>query len=291
MPSLAEAPVFYTTQPDEMLLRSVGEHALLAPEITRSLFELVGAAQKVSNQQETLQEPLTDEQLLCLRAGEEAANTLVLANMRHVIKIARHYYGRGKNLITLGELVNEGSLGLLHAVHKFDPTRGFKFSTYSRFWIKDYIGTYIDTRGTLIHIPKEVMQSYMSERRYFPDAVLPPLLEHVEVLTHPVSMHKPTGDNGSTFGDSLFSATEDPAELAIKSVIAEKIRYIVSTLDEDYSIILELYYGLNGEIPLTQAEISDKLGLSTSSTGRIVGRALAALREELDYYGITSASL
>jgi RNA polymerase primary sigma factor len=231
------------------------------------------------------------------RRGEAAAEQFIKANLRLVVSIAKRYQSPGMPLL---DLVQEGNLGLMHAVDKFDWRRGFKFSTYATWWIRQAISRGIDNTSRAIRLPvhagEEVRRLHRVKRqlegkmgRAPTPAELARALDRseaqtLELLRHatePVSLDTPVGPEGeSELGDVVADAlSPTPFEVVAKSMLAKEVDKLLSELDEREQAVLRLRYGLGGyERPRTLEEVGAALQLTRERIRQIERAALSKLR-------------
>ncbi len=244
---------------------------------------------------------IEEEQNLIKRAlqGEiEAKNLLVCSNLRLVNSIAKKYIGRG---VPLQDLIQEGSIGLMKAIDKFDLSKGVKFSTYATYWIRQVITRSIYDVGKDIRIPvylykkinsyKDALQELRLELNRYPtlDEVAAkmdlPISEVTELLKSQgdvVSMNTLVNDENDTeLQDFIPNTDESPDELAITTVMQEQVRDLIqnSSLSQREIEILMLRFGFNDNKIMTLEEIGKKLNITKSRVGQIEAQALIKLRK------------
>jgi RNA polymerase sigma factor (sigma-70 family) len=239
---------------------------------------------------------VADELQGAVARGDAARRTLVQSNLRLVVSIARRYHRSG---VALLDLVQEGNIGLMHAVEKFDWRRGFKFSTYATWWIRQNIVRGISNTGRMIRLP--IHQGDVVARLQFTASRLelklgrPPtsreLATEVEmpekvVLTalqfpvEPLSLSDPVGDTGDVNLADLVEdrSVESPFDAAAKAVMAAEIEKLLALLEERERQILRLRFGLDHGEPHTLAEIGAHFNVTRERIRQIETRAMAKLR-------------
>lgn len=232
--------------------------------------------------------------------GRRAAQRFIQSNLRLVVAIARRYRSAS---LTLLDLIQEGNLGLMHAVSRFDPWRGFRFSTYARYWIHQAITKAVAEHGQPVRVPVQVMdlawrvrrtQSTLEVQRGRSQTVaevadevgLPPkqVESLLSYLHEPRSLSESLGDE---HGDELGATIADPRSHApddevVGAAVPSAVRRLLESLDEREQEILRRHFGLDGARPQTLAEIGAAYRLTRERIRQIEARALEKLRNPKD---------
>jgi RNA polymerase primary sigma factor len=259
-----------TTDALKLFLREVGKYELLSAEEEAEL------AKRIEN------------------GDAEAKQRMVNSNLRLVVSIAKRYEGQGLALL---DLIQEGILGLIRAVEKFDWRRGYKFSTYGTWWIKQAIDRGVYNKARTIRLPVQVAQRERKvariERELAAAVGRDPTDEeiaekadlrvsHVRDVRRAArtvaSLDKPIGeDEGTTLGELIVSEHPEPEEEVDISLRQETLRRAVAELPSPERKVVQLRYGINGGEPLTIEEVVRRLGLTRDAVRRLESRGLARL--------------
>jgi RNA polymerase primary sigma factor len=262
-----------------MYLNDIGKVPLLNAEEERELSRVIedgrDAAERLASGENgaRLKSKVT--------AAAAAKDRFIRANLRLVVSIARRYpLPQGMDL---GDLIQEGNLGLEHAVDKFDWRRGFKFSTYATFWIRQAIGRALDQKGSLIRIPGDRSANLRSVlRQAGGDAeALDSVNADLHRLTATVSLDKTVGDDGdATLGDMIASTDESPEAALIAAVDSALLEELLSTLDKRGRYAVEARFGLIDGERKSFRELGAELGVTAEAARRLVNRSVAGLRDD-----------
>jgi RNA polymerase primary sigma factor len=255
-----------------MWLREIGKTPLLSPEEEQHLARL------------------------CAQGDEEAKRKLTLANLRLVVSIAKRYSGRG---MTFSDLIQEGNIGLIRAVEKFDYRRGYKFSTYATWWIRQAITRAIADQARTIRIPVHMVETInrlMKRRSYLEQQLgrtptpeelaedmgisIDKVCEIIRIAPEPLSLDTPVGEEED---GSLMDLIEDeqcdsPTEVADRSLLRDRIEEALLALTEREREVIKMRFGLIDGMPHTLEEVGRYFNVTRERIRQIEAKAIKKLR-------------
>ena len=262
-----------------LYLNDIGKVPLLNAEEERELSRAIEAGRDAAGRIEAGEKGV--ELKRSVRKAAEAKDRFIRANLRLVVSIARRYpLPQGMDLL---DLIQEGNLGLEHAVDKFDWRRGFKFSTYATFWIRQAIGRALDQKASLIRIPGDRSASLRAALRQTSGdgETLDPLSAELHRLTTPVSLDKTIGDDGdATLGDLMANGQGTPEDAVMAMVDTELLDELLGTLDNRARYAVEARFGLLDGERKSFREVGEHLGVTAEAARRLVSRAVASLKDD-----------
>ena len=292
-----------TSDAVRMYLREIGAVDLLTTEDERRLAQLIEegliAAGKIDEAAEAGAPIEGVENRMLMRAvsrGERAKSELTQANLRLVVSIAKRYSGRGMQML---DLIQEGNLGLMRAVDKFDYTKGFKFSTYATWWIRQAITRSIADQARTIRIPVHMVEHMnrvtRAKRSMHQELEREPTIEEISVRVQlepdrvrellrisqdPLSLDSPVGEEDeSNLGDFIQDESVDsPADAATKMMLSDAVGEVLGELSEREQDIVRLRFGLDGGQAKTLEEVGKEFGVTRERIRQIEAKTLAKLR-------------
>ena len=214
-----------------------------------------------------------------VREAARARDHFIRANLRLVVSLARRYpVPSGMDLL---DLIQEGNLGLEHAVEKFDWRKGFKFSTYATFWIRQAIGRALDSKATLVRIPGERSAELRAALRDLSGegGDLSAELANLQRLASPTSLDRTVGEDGEQeLVDLLAHDTPGPEAEVVARMQDDVLRSLLDRLDERARQAVELRFGLTDGQKRSFREVGDVLGVTSEAARRVVKRAVEVLK-------------
>ncbi|MER7023526.1 sigma-70 family RNA polymerase sigma factor [Streptomyces ramulosus] len=281
-------------------LREIGRIPLLTAadevELARRVEAGLFAEEKLARTPDLGSRLAGDLDTLVVR-GRMAKRRLIEANLRLVVSVAKRYLGRG---LTMLDLVQEGNLGLIRAVEKFDYARGFKFSTYATWWIRQAMSRALADQARTIRVPVHVVELInrvvRTQRRILQETGREPshdeiaaqlglsterVAEVLRLAQEPVSLHAPVGEEDDvSFGDLIEDGdAPSPAESAAFLLLREHLDAVLSTLGERERRVVQLRYGLVDGRPRTLEEIGRLFGVTRERIRQIESKTLGKLRD------------
>jgi RNA polymerase sigma factor (sigma-70 family) len=292
-----------SAQPEEDLVRlylnDIGKHALLSKDDEARLAQAVEVGRAARDQLLAGDEVVPARRRELSRqalAGDDATHTFVQANLRLVVSIAKKYQAADLPLL---DLIQEGNLGLIHAVEKFDWRKGFKFSTYATWWIRQAITRGIANSGRTVRLPVhagDLLNRVLKSRGYLEGRLgrrptIAELAAHlesdedkiVEILRHaaePLSLSEPLREDGdSELGDLIPDRfAPSPFDVAAAALLRDEVYQIMTVLDQREREILQLRFGLDRGQPRTLDEVGESFNLTRERIRQIEARAMSKLR-------------
>jgi RNA polymerase primary sigma factor len=216
-----------------------------------------------------------------VKAAAEAKDRFIRANLRLVVSVARRYpMPPGMELL---DLIQEGNLGLEHAVDKFDWRKGFKFSTYATFWIRQAIGRALDQKASLVRLPGDRSASLRAALRAVSGDSDELDDEHARLhrLTTPTSLDRPVGDDdGSELIDLIGDTKPGPEDILLDREQDSLVTSLLDVLEPRARYAVEQRFGIHDGRKRSYREVGDELGVTAEAARRLVKRAVHTVREE-----------
>jgi RNA polymerase primary sigma factor len=289
-----------------MYLREIGKVALLSAEEEVALAKRIEAGVLAAERLAAIEaagEPVDEATVVALRMavldGHRAKRQLIEANLRLVVSIAKRYVGRGMLFL---DLIQEGNLGLIRAVEKFDYTKGFKFSTYATWWIRQAITRAIADQARTIRIPVHMVETInkvmRAQRQMVQDLGRDPTVEELadrvqmspervreimRISQEPVSLETPVGEEDeSHLGDFIEDhEAVAPADAAARSLLNEAVGEALSALSERERQVVCMRFGLEDGQIRTLEEVGREFGVTRERIRQIESKTLAKLRHPM----------
>ncbi len=292
---------FSIDDPVRMYLKEIGKVSLLNPDEEIELAQKMSAGNLAQEQLDSLQSGELDAASLAelkklAKAGERAKQKLAEANLRLVVSIAKRYVGRGMLFL---DLIQEGNLGLIKAVEKFDYTKGYKFSTYATWWIRQAITRAIADQARTIRIPVHMVETInkvirvsrqlLQELGHDPspeeiaeemNMPVDKVREIMKIAQEPVSLETPIGEEeDSHLGDFIpDEGASEPSEAASFTLLKEQLVDVLSTLTPREEKVLKLRFGIEDGRTRTLEEVGKEFNVTRERIRQIEAKALRKLR-------------
>nr|WP_280985068.1 RNA polymerase sigma factor [Gleimia coleocanis] len=289
-----------TTDPVKDYLKQIGKVSLLTAadevDLARRIEAGLYAEHKIKTEGDELPSKLRRELQILVHDGQLSKNHLLEANLRLVVSLAKRYTGRGMLFL---DLIQEGNLGLIRAVEKFDYTKGYKFSTYATWWIRQAITRAMADQARTIRIPVHMVEVINKlarvQRQMLQDLGREPTPEElakeldmtpekvVEVQKYgrePISLHTPLGEDGdSEFGDLIEdSEAIVPTDAVSFTLLQEQLHKVLDTLSEREAGVVSMRFGLGDGQPKTLDEIGKVYGVTRERIRQIESKTMSKLR-------------
>ena len=287
---------FNIDDPVRMYLKEIGKVPLLTADQEVELATVMSAGREAEADGETIPEAEMAELKKQIKAGEKAKQQLAEANLRLVVSIAKRYVGRGMLFL---DLIQEGNLGLIKAVEKFDYTKGYKFSTYATWWIRQAITRAIADQARTIRIPVHMVETInkvirvsrqlLQELGHDPspeeisaemNMPVDKVREILKIAQEPVSLETPIGEEeDSHLGDFIpDEAASEPSEAASFTLLKEQLVDVLGTLTPREEKVLKLRFGIEDGRTRTLEEVGKEFNVTRERIRQIEAKALRKLR-------------
>ena len=275
---------------DEPVVEERESSSAEAPDPVRTYLKEIGGVSLLSAKDEVRLAKLIE------KGDQRAKNALIEANLRLVVSVAKRYMGRGLNLL---DLIQEGNLGLIRAVEKFDYRKGFKFSTYATWWIRQAVSRAIADQARTIRIPVHMVDAInrvtRTQRSLVQDLGRQPTSEEIgrvldlppdkveellELSRETVSLEAPMGETDASLADFIEDDdTHQPHQVAARKIMREDLEKTLAGLPERERRIIELRYGLNGNEPMTLEQVGQDFGVTRERIRQMEIRTLRRLQK------------
>ncbi|HOR29351.1 MAG TPA: RNA polymerase sigma factor RpoD/SigA [Candidatus Sumerlaeota bacterium] len=260
----------------------------LSPTVLKQYMKDISRHQVMSKQEEY-------DLFARLRSGDESArDEIIQCNLRLVVRLAQRFQGKG---LSLEDLIQEGNIGLLEVIDRFDHTLGFRFSTYAAFWIRQAIQVAVRKQGSLIRLPvrkaralgymSEVIQEFRSTKGRAPTYAEmaerlglqeEQLEELVQISKTALSLDSPLDEDGGTLQERVVDErTPLASQQTMRNELIRKVHQALAQLSERENRVLQMRFGIHGGRPRSLRSISRRVGLSQEGVRRVEQRALAKL--------------
>jgi RNA polymerase primary sigma factor len=300
--ALSSDELVHVSDPVRMYLQEIGRYPLLTPQQEVELamqMEAGGRASEKLQDEAAGELPVADRVILqrAARNADRARKRLVEANLRLVVSIAKKYVGRGLSLL---DLIQEGNLGLIRAVEKFDYRKGFKFSTYATWWIRQAVTRALADQARTIRVPVHMVETInklaRAQRTLMQELGREPTISEIaqelelepkqvtelrRIAQDPVSLETPLGEeDDSTLGDFVEDTDADvPVEVASFKLLQEYLSLVLEGLNERERQVLIMRFGLADGKVKTLEEVGTHFNVTRERIRQIETKALAKLRQ------------
>jgi RNA polymerase primary sigma factor len=294
-----------TSDPVRMYLREIGRVPLLVAAEEVDLAKRIEAGAEASERLADLDAagtlgtlPVDESQHLQALAddGDDAKSALIQANLRLVVSIAKRYVGRGMQFL---DLIQEGNMGLMRAVEKFDYTKGFKFSTYATWWIRQAITRSIADQARTIRIPVHMVESinrvHRVQRQMVQQLEREPTVDELaeevgmtpervreiqRISLDPLSLDSPVGEEDDSYLADFIKddGAEEPDDAATRQMLQNEVRKVLDELNDREKEVVIMRFGLDDEQPRTLEEVGKQFGVTRERIRQIESKTLAKLR-------------
>ena len=294
-----------TSDPVRMYLREIGRVPLLVAAEEVDLAKRIEAGVEASVRLAELEAAgtlgeLDPDEAARLQAladdGDDAKSGLIQANLRLVVSIAKRYVGRGMQLL---DLIQEGNMGLMRAVEKFDYTKGFKFSTYATWWIRQAITRSIADQARTIRIPVHMVESinrvHRVQRQMVQQLERDPTVDELaaevgmtadrvreiqRISLDPLSLDSPVGEEDDSYLADFIKddGAEEPDDVATRQMLQNEVRNVLGELNDREKDVVIMRFGLDDEQPRTLEEVGKHFGVTRERIRQIESKTLAKLR-------------
>jgi RNA polymerase primary sigma factor len=294
-----------TSDPVRMYLREIGRVPLLTAneevELAQRIEDGAGASERLADLDAVgaLGDLPADESRMLQRLaddGDEAKSALIQANLRLVVSIAKRYVGRGMQFL---DLIQEGNMGLMRAVEKFDYTKGFKFSTYATWWIRQAITRSIADQARTIRIPVHMVESinrvHRMQRQMVQELEREPTIDELadavgmtadrvreiqRISLDLLSLDAPVGEEDDSYLADFIKddGAEEPLDAATRQMLQEAVKEVLDELNEREKEVVVMRFGLDDEQARTLEEVGKQFGVTRERIRQIESKTLAKLR-------------
>jgi RNA polymerase primary sigma factor len=294
-----------TSDPVRMYLREIGRVPLLVAAEEVELAKRIESGAEASERLADLDAagslgdlPADESRRLQALAddGDDAKSSLIQANLRLVVSIAKRYVGRGMQFL---DLIQEGNMGLMRAVEKFDYTKGFKFSTYATWWIRQAITRSIADQARTIRIPVHMVESinrvHRVQRQMVQQLEREPTVDELaeevgmtpervreiqRISLDPLSLDSPVGEEDDSYLADFIKddGAEEPDDAATRQMLQNEVRKVLDELNDREKEVVIMRFGLDDEQPRTLEEVGKQFGVTRERIRQIESKTLAKLR-------------